>query len=98
MNTKEEILNRREEMIMRTLKQEFEFVYNHLCKLSREKLEIDSQIQCQDELNVLATDGVHTEHFEGHNSESSAGVDFDETKDILDRHQERLDIISEIYS
>lgn len=98
MNTKEEVLNKREEIILRILKNDFDFVYKHLCKLSRDKLEVASKEKCQDELNDLATESVHTEYLDGHNSETSAGVDFDETKDILDNHQERLDIIAEIYS
>jgi len=86
MNNKEEILSRREELIMRTLKQEYDFVYDHLAKLAREKLEIDSKEQCQDDL-------TETECHEGHNSESSTSVDFDEAKELLDKHQARLEIL-----
>ena len=97
MKTKAEILERRKVIAMNILMTDYEFFYEHLVKIARKKLEIESQELCENDLNDHANDGLHTEQMDGHHSDTSTALDFDETKAIMDGHQERLEIIAEIY-
>lgn len=98
MNTKEEVFARLDVIVMEKLKSEYGFMYDHLVKESRTKLEQDSRDICQDDMNDQATDGVHSEQIDSHHTDLSASVDFDEISSAMDRHNERLAIISDIYA
>lgn len=98
MTTKDEILKSREKIVMDTLKGEFSFIYDHIVKNLRSKLEQDSQDKCADDLDALANDGLHHEQMDATHSSTNVSLDFEDTKNIMDEHQARLDLIAEIYN
>jgi hypothetical protein len=92
-----ELQKRRDEIVFNKLKKEFSFFYDHLVALSREQLEEEQKDWCQDEINDLVNDSLHTECMDEYHSSTSASVEFNEVSDIMELYQKRMEIIKEMY-
>lgn len=98
MKTKQELELQIDEIVMRSLKQDFAFFYNHLRLLARPKLEASLKDSISDNINDAVNDGLHHEQMDEYHSSVSTSLDFDEVKKFMDEHESALGLVAEIYA
>ena len=97
MKTEKEILELRDRLVMVSLKNDYKFIYDHLLLCVREGLEKKMQEESEGALEDTVMDSIHTEHLDGHHSNTSASIGFEDAKEILDTYEANMQTIKQIY-
>lgn len=98
INLKDQVLEQQQSVLLRILKTKYSFFYDQLLSETKMPLIDWARDLCQDQLNDLATDGVHTENLDKYHSNTSASVDFDEISNAMNAHKEMLNTIESLFA
>ena len=97
MKTEKEILELRDRLVMASLKKDYKFIYDHLLLYVREGLEQKMREESQGNLEDTVMESIHTEHLDSHRSKTSAHIDFEDAKEILDTYEANMQTIKQLY-
>lgn len=77
---------------------EFRYIYKHLVSKSKDSVLEKVKHIFQDELNDLATEGVHTEQMDQYHSSTSASVDSDTILELTEIYKSDVGDLKDLYT